>query len=56
MGTLDLDQIKKVVKCDTAIYPEWKEQVTVLLSGLSLGQYLIVTMVQLAQLPLRQIR
>jgi hypothetical protein len=40
MGTSNLNHIGHIVKCDEATYHEWKEEITALLSGLSLGHYL----------------
>lgn len=39
MGTKDYDLARGIVKCDAATYFEWREQLTALLAGLSLGQY-----------------
>ena len=40
MGTSNLNHIGRIVQCDEATYHEWKEEITALLSGLSLGHYL----------------
>jgi hypothetical protein len=47
LGTSDLDLVKGVVRCDAATFHEWKlhfhewkEQISSLLAGLSLGHYL----------------
>ena len=40
MGTTDINLVKGITRCDAATFFKWQEQITALLAGLSLGQYL----------------